>query len=233
MLVPSMTNKELFKEISTDYDTIYGSTTIDRIAKEYYRERIKRKISKEAVYTRFFDIKTKSKNNWIIRIGKDNLIGKYQNPGDSEIVTFAYYHSDKGIRVFSYDVHGVMVVFNRHLFQRYKERMNLDIPNFLDLVKCFLKNNFAVNYNLLPAEVDDSRKFFGLLTEGFIMGELIEKDHMFVNKTFISKSTANFAANSFETEFLKSMEERIMKIDKEKDYPLYYEMMKIYRTLMP
>jgi hypothetical protein len=98
-----MTNKELFKEISTDYDIIYSSTTIQRIVSEYHREKIKLKVKKEAVYTRFYEIKTKSKNNWIIRIGKDNLISKYQNPGDAEDVSFAYYHSPRGIRVFSYD----------------------------------------------------------------------------------------------------------------------------------
>jgi len=52
-------------------------------------------------------------------------------------------------------------------------------PIMLDVVKCFIKNNFAVNYNLLPSQVEGQRKFFGLLTEGFMMGEFIEKDRWY------------------------------------------------------
>jgi hypothetical protein len=112
MLVPAMNNKELKKEILEDNDILWSSSTIKRLADEYHRERFKLKIKKEEIYTRYYEVKTKTKNNWLIKISKHILVQKYQCINDSEILCFAYYTSSFGIRVFNTHANGEIMVFN-------------------------------------------------------------------------------------------------------------------------
>jgi hypothetical protein len=231
MLVPAMNNKELKNEIFEDNDILWSSSTIKRLSDEYHRERFKLKIKKEEIYPRYYEVKTKTKNHWLIKISKHILVQKYQCIGDSEVLCFAYYYSSSGIRIFNTHVNGQIMVFNKHLFNRYNERMNLAVPNLLDVVKVFFNTNINVNYQLMPRE-DGGIKFFGLVQQGFLMGEFIQELNWFENKTFISKETANRASNEFETDFLDKVLVSLYKIDQNKEPMKYYELMKIYRALM-
>ena len=156
---------------------------------------------------------------------------KYRCINDSEVLCFAYFTSSIGIRVFNTHVNGQIMVFNRHLFTRYRERMFLDVPNLIDVVKVFFNNNINVNYQLLPQE-DGVIKFFGLVPQGFLLGEYFKELNWFENRTFIRKETANRASNEFENEFLEKVLLTLSKMDQNKHPLEYYELMKIYRALM-
>jgi hypothetical protein len=61
MLVPPMTNEEITREIRNDYKIITESSTLQRLAFEYYTERKRAKVKKDADYPKFRDFKTRSK----------------------------------------------------------------------------------------------------------------------------------------------------------------------------
>jgi hypothetical protein len=99
MIVPSMTRKEITKELLNDNEAIYYSSTRDRLIADYNRERLKFKIKKEEEYPKYYEIKTKSKNNWIIIATKDPLVKKFQRPEDCVLEPLMYYYNRHGINV--------------------------------------------------------------------------------------------------------------------------------------
>lgn len=232
MLVPSMNNKEITKDIKKDLEILCNSSTADRLMFEYYMERKKLKIKKDAVYSKFYDIKTKSKNKWVIKISKYQFSEKFNTPGDCVLLMFVYYYSELGIRVFSLLDDDNIAVLNGHLFSRYRERMKLDISNSLDVVKRYLENNYTATYKYMP-EKEGKIKFLGLIKEGFILGEYILEDRWFVYKTFISKTTSGFDANEFEMDSMKKIKDELRDINKEMDNYEFNDLIAIHRALIP
>jgi hypothetical protein len=66
MLVPSMNFDEIRVEANAEYDILTKSTTISRLTYEYVSERFKNKVKRNEPYPRFYTIKSKKKNNWLI-----------------------------------------------------------------------------------------------------------------------------------------------------------------------
>lgn len=230
MLLPTMTNKELVKEVLNDTDIFYTTSTIYRLADEYYRERLKKKISKTDVYIKFYEIKTKSKNRWIIRMGRNTLHEKYQYARDVAFLPYTIYYTDKGLRVLYRTRQNDVAVMNAHLYDRYRERMKLDMPNLLDVIKHYIENNITVLYHLFP-EIDGKRKFYGAVNEGFVMGEYIADDKLFIQKTFISKENPNPKATAYEKGCLENVVEELKHIDRLRNPSRYNEMMMIRKAL--
>lgn len=195
MLLPTMTNQEISKEILKDNHAIWCSSTIDRLLNEHKQERKRLKIRNDEEYTTVYEIKTKSKNKWIIIITKLMLYetASYEN---FSVHPFTYLYTDLGIRVFSCNDKHEIRVFNKHLFARYRERMKLDIPDLMDLIKTFFINNLSMKDNFLP-EVDGKKQIHALIKEGFILGEFIPEHRWFVYKTFISKETIGYAKSLY------------------------------------
>ena len=142
MLVPSMNNKEITKELLNDYNILVSFSTFARLAEEYYRERKKLNIKKEAEYTKFYKIKTKSKNDWVIMVSKNVKLKKYQYPWDCAYRLYNYFHSYQGLCVCLAGPFQTIGIYYKHFFQRYRERMELNIPDLLDVVKYFFNNNY-------------------------------------------------------------------------------------------
>ena len=232
MLVPSMNNQEIRKELENEFNILNNSSTIVRFYEEYHRERIRSKIKKEARHIKYFEIKTKNKNNWVFMLTKDPLKEKYHEMKDAVLQYFTYYHSSSGIRVFVIDPKGLIVVYNNHFFNRYRERMNLDIPNLLDVVKLYKEINYGVYFNHLP-EKDGIIKTIAHVKEGFMMGEYIKAIHWYENKTFISKATANFTSTSLEKGYLDAMEGLFANTKKGSVLDPDYELRMIYESMKP
>ena len=216
MLLPTMTNQEISKEIIKDYNAIWCSSTIDRLLNEHKRERKRLKIGNDAEYTTVYEIKTNSKNKWIIIITKLTL---YKTAGyeNFTIFSFTYFYSDLGIRVFSCNDKYEIRVFNKHLFARYRERMKLDIPDLKDIIKTFFIHNLSLKDNFLP-EVDDKKPLQALIKEGFLLGEFITEDRWFLYKTFISKETIGYAKNLYVQNLTEIANESLLKASLDKDY---------------
>ena len=73
-----MNRAEISREIRNDYDKIVNTSTLKRLAMEYSQERIRLHVKKEAEYVRYYELKSKAKNNWICIIRKDGMLKKYQ-----------------------------------------------------------------------------------------------------------------------------------------------------------
>lgn len=227
-----MNHKEITREVLKDSEILYNSSTIPRLIAEYYIERKKGKVNKEALYPKYYDIKTKSKNKWCFILSRDILLERYNIPENTVYKCFTYYYSEKGIRVFSSIPEDIITAYNGHLFSRYRERMNLNIPNVLDIVKLFNTQNPETNYAMGP-EFEGRNKYFGIVKEGFVLGEYIEEDKWYVNKTFINRATPDSIVGSTEKSIINSLKDFLITMDKEKDKDLYDELFKLYHSFVP
>ena len=231
MLVSTMNHQEITKEILKEQEIFNYSTTILRLTLEYFDERKKKKIKKEDEYPRYYDIKTKAKNKWFILLTKERTLEKYVSPLDYDIRLFTYYYSEKGIRVFE-SLPEEIIVHNQHFFSRYRERMNLNILNILDVVKLYHKINSDPKYSLMDEE-DGRSKFIAIVKDGFAMGEYIVEDNWYINKTFLAKSAPNSKLSSVEKLMISSLADYLITLDKIKDKERYEEVSKLLLSMMP
>lgn len=232
MVVPSMTRKEITKEFLNDYDAFLNSSTQDRIVVDYNRERLKLKIKKEEDYPKFYEIRTKSKNNWIIKLRKNPLIKKFQYPEDSGLELIMYFHNKYGINVLATTVDYKIAHYYQHFFERFSLRMELNMPNMLDVIKMYFRRNDSHFYNFLP-QPDGSIKTLGIVKDGFVYGEMDKVDKWNVNKTFISNKTANYLSTNAEKEFIADIKLCMRNIEKVKDPKLYRILHEVYQVFVP
>ena len=231
MLVSTMTHQEITKEILKEQEINLNSTTILRLTSEYYIERKKKKIKKEDDYPRYYDIKSRAKNKWSILLSKDRTLPCYNTPYDFDIRFFTYYYSEKGIRVFE-SLPEEIIVHNQHFFTRYRERMNLNILNIIDVVKLYHQKNTDPRFNLM-AEQDGRSKFVAVLSEGFAMGEYITADNWYINKTFLPKSSPNTKMSSVERGVIQALITFMAKAEQANDKEHYDRLNKIFLSLVP
>lgn len=99
MLVDSMDHKEIKNQLTDEYEKIQG-TTVQRLVKEYARERVDLKIDKAKNYPRNYSIKTAGKNNWIIFLTKPPFVNKYRGINDTTVCAIAYTTIKKGYGFF-------------------------------------------------------------------------------------------------------------------------------------
>lgn len=137
MIVPSMSSKELTKEIFSDYESVLTKAT--HLTDGLRREVVK---SKSKHVHKIFDYKTKRYNNWKIIVDYP-----YKHPRHISVV---YYPDDQGL-------HGIRVDGNLsslthitpHFLSRYNERfLMVDSGSKIELLVRFLEDNFleAVKY---------------------------------------------------------------------------------------
>jgi hypothetical protein len=164
-------------------------------------------------------------------LSKDRSVNHYNSPLDFDIRFFTYYYSEKGIRVFE-SLPEEIIVHNQHFFTRYRERMNLNILNIMDVVKLFHQKNPDPRYNIM-AEQDGRSKFVAVLTDGFAMGEYIVEDNWFINKTFLPRSSPNTKMSSTERSVISALIDFMSKTDKTKDKEHYDDLNKLFLSLVP
>jgi hypothetical protein len=188
MLVPSMNLQEVSVEANAEYETLVKSSTLQRLISEYLLERYKKKIKNTERYIRFYPIKSKKKNNWLIMICPKAGVE---------------YHSDKGLRFIVTSPTKIISVYNEHLFTRYKERMHLDISGTIEIAKHYFERNNTGVFQSFPLE-EFTRKIIGVESNGFSLGELHFSNSKIIMyyKTFISRETASMkhAKSLFELE---------------------------------
>lgn len=203
MLVPSMNLQEISIEANAEYDVLVKSSTLQRLISEYLLERYKKKVKNNEQYVRFYNIKSKKKNNWLIMICPKEGIEFITSPDDFSSLCILYYHSDKGLRFIVTTPTKIISVYNEHLFTRYKERMHLEISGTLEIAKHYFERNNSGVFQSFPME-DFTRKIIGLESNGFSLGELHLSNSTIVMyyKTFISRETASMkhAKSLFELE---------------------------------
>ncbi len=191
MLISTMTPKEIREEVYKDYRSIID-ISLNRLTQKYNRERKKLKVRKESTFQRFYSIKTKNKNPWLIAIGKAPIVEKYKKTEDMHLGLYVYYYTSKGIRVFkpNPNVHDFsknrgLVVYNSHLFTRYRERMGLSITDPLEIIKRYFTHNA---YLTASDTIIDGRQYtLSKVKEGYVLGEIQEEGWFWAQKTFITE----------------------------------------------
>lgn len=205
MLVPSMNFNEIDIEANAEYETLCNSSTLGRLTYEYFAERLKMKIKPQEKYVKFYKIKSKKKNNWLLMFLPKEKCDLVKSPEDITVMCILYYHSDKGLRFIATSPSKIIIVYNEHLFYRYKERIGLQFTDTLDIAKHFFQKNNQNTFQSFPNQDKSEIKIIGVLKNGFGLGEfvMIENNRaVLLYKTFIARDTAGFkhAKSLFELE---------------------------------
>jgi len=205
VLVETMSPEEINLEIFTDWRAV--SNTIERLGKEYNKERSKLKVSKTDTYSKAYAIKTNKKNLWNFLISKAPSETTYKGLSSINICSIVYYYTPSGLRVFKIMPNGGLSVYNGHLFTRYNERMNLNLVKPLDIVLHFFKNNGYYTAKIIPKEGRDLS--VATCKDGLLLGELIMANNWHLHKTFIDKGLKSKAQDKIEEELLNSLQTEI------------------------
>src|SRR5688500_11239008 len=204
MLVPTMNDKEIRAEIFNDHEKLHQST-IPRLNTEYQKERRKLKIAKERTYLRHYSVKTASKNNWIIYIGKAPSAEKYNNTNDLIYFSIVYYYGKDGLTVFKPLADSkVLVEYYGHLFSRYNERLELNLSEPIEMIQHFFTYNGASDHTAV--DKDGACYSIGICQEGLLLGIVKEDGRWLVNKTFISKDLFRPDQDESEREMIALLE---------------------------
>lgn len=178
-----MNDTELTLEVRRDYEKLLNSS-FARLFREYDRERKKLKIDKTRVYTKEYSIKTASKNNWLIFLRKKPSEKNYNGIKSITGAAMVYYRNALGLRVFNPVHEKIMVVYNGHFFNRYNERLNLNLADSIDIVKHYCKHNADVTLTLTEQKGGDF--VMGFCRDGIELGEYQHDAAWLVMKTFVS-----------------------------------------------
>lgn len=198
MLIKTMTTTEALREVEQDFPTVLKS--IDRIAQQYNRRRIKRKVPKEEYYHVVVELRSKHKNDWLIILGKHPSKIKYQGKHTMAFCMVAYYYTDHGLRAFNVNQGGEIYIYNGHLFGRYRERMGLQkSPTAKEVMLQFFTNN-----SFIFSEEEDNGSVVGICSHGLLLGTRMPGG-IVVYKTFISYDQAGHAKTEKTKEILIEM----------------------------
>ncbi|MEI6184755.1 MAG: hypothetical protein WCP65_04445 [Bacteroidota bacterium] len=195
MLVEGMNVGEINTAIYRDYNIILDSSTLIRLENSYLDQRRKFKIQKDDSYPVFYSIKTKAKNNWILMVEKHLESKSVKTINDVRTAFFTYYHTRKGYRVFNPCAGTTLLVYNGHMFTRFRERMHLTISDPIDIIKHFFATNFSPVKQRMDKDGQGNVLFMSIEKDGYLMGnvqEYSDKIIWYVHKTFISGSIASF-----------------------------------------
>lgn len=181
MIVPSMTEEQLLEEIKLDFKNIYDTSTI----KKKKAERIVRTSSVFPVRLHSF-ITSKRKNNWLILWEAHSK----KNIGDKSIVSFiCYYDSTHGKYAVMPTIQNrniLLIKYAPHFFQRFAQRMNLDLSG-IDLIKRYFEYNTSYGFQYENVQDESGMvQVFGSTDEGIAMGVMSTQNNVILIKTFIT-----------------------------------------------
>lgn len=222
MLVPSMDYNEVEIEANYEYDVLCKSSTLGRLALEYFAERIKKKIKPTEKYYKYYEIKTKKKNKWLILLCPKTEDTKVKEPEDVTTMCLLYYYADNGLRFLATSPSKVLSIYNQHFFERYNQRLNLGIQDMKDVAKAYFELNSNITFQNLELN-DNQREILGIVSNGFAMGHvIIDKENnkfIILFRTFISRETANMK----HAKALFELEKLYNSADVDEDSKLFYE----------
>ncbi len=215
MLVPAMNHQEIAAQIKSEHNKIC-STTLLRLGAEYDRERRKRRIPKEDMYPKEYEIKTAGKNNWIIFLHKAPGEKKYTGTECLCFLCVVYYYSDKGLKAFYQASDGVLAGFTSHFFKRYNERLGLNFSHPLDIVKAFFRKGMYCT--IKPVIRNNSPHVIAFGVDGIRFGKVICDCNYVEWKTFVTRELAYRKQNEWEQELNIDLMRELQETQKEETY---------------
>lgn len=163
MIVPSMTEEEIFKEITEDIADLDKQR--ERFTKEF------RKLILKAVafpVMKLYKCKSIKKNSFVLVYSAEKR-GQHNNP---TVGVFCIYERKEGKYVAAYNlINNKIVIYSPHFFLRYRERI-LKSPNMamLDVIDGFLKGNWG----LVSLLIDDNLEAAYQCFEGHYNNEVVD-----------------------------------------------------------
>lgn len=160
MIVPSMTSKELVKEIFQDYESVFTKTCY--LIQGLRREVVK---SKSKHVHRVFDYRTKKNNNW-------KIIVDYQFKHPKHIA-FVYFRDDLGVHGIRVDgIPESLTHYTPHFLSRYNERfVKLTSVSEIELLVRFIEDNILDAVKYIEKGNSLKRDFFCKFNDGVGLGD--------------------------------------------------------------
>ena len=215
MLVPAMNHQEIAAQIKREYYKICA-TTLLRVGAEYDRERRKLKVSKEAIYPKEYEIKTAGKNNWIIFLHKAPGEKKYTGTQSLCFLCVVYYYSDKGLMAYYVPENGLLAGFTSHFFKRYNERLRLNLPNPVDIVKAFFRKGMYCTLKIVERNNRPHIIAFGV--DGIRFAEIMNDGSYIEWRTFVPRELAYRKQVELEQELTEELMREMRESEKEETY---------------
>jgi hypothetical protein len=204
MLLESMNYKEISTEVYREHTKLFD-TTVKRLLIEYDRERKNLKIDKARIYCKEYVVKTAGKDTWIIFISKPPSMTKYDGFKNLNVICLTYYYNKKGLRfLLPTSEHNLLIVLNAHFFERYNERLALNLSKHIDMAKHFFKYNTYSQAKLI--EKDERVYMIAVSKYGLMLGELNYGDNIAIWKTFLSPDITRQDQNELENDLLISLQ---------------------------
>ena len=228
-ILGTMGETEIGTRIHTDVQRIIDRN-LYRLCIEYDRIRKKNKIDKRLEFPMCFDIRTPSKNNWIVILSKASADESYKGINSIIIGYLFYYFDDNGIKVYKLSPTDIMV-FTTDFFHTYYENMNLKLVSLMDIVKHYFKNNFdsakRVRENGLNMSV------LAFVRNGLILGDIIGDSCFIIFHTFITKDMQNAEQTEVYKSLKISLHESIENEISKKDFnrAQYLYLADLYKSL--
>ena len=215
MLVPAMNHQEIAAQIKGEYYKIC-TTSLLRLGAEYDRERRKLKVSKEAIYPKEYEIKTAAKNNWIIFLHKAPGEKKYTGTQSLCFLCVVYYYSDKGLMAFYVPENELLAGFTSHFFKRYNERLHLNLPNPVDIVKAFFRKGMYCTLKIVERNNRPHIIAFGV--DGIRFAEIMYDGSYIEWRTFVPRELAYRKQVELEQELTEQLMREMRESEKEETY---------------
>jgi hypothetical protein len=177
MIVPAMTYKEIYHQLMEDYEALSRKAYAQAII--FQKEMLRKKLRCEV---RVVTYKTAQHNEWniIFRIFTNDVekIGYLRTYDKVGPVT---YHI-----MFYEDNTKHLIKQNTHFYQRYNERMKLNLSKPADVIKHFFKHNMELSLGLTEVLENGQKLMQFVYTGGMGIGWFSEEAMMVHMKTFIS-----------------------------------------------
>lgn len=168
-----MSLEEIKLEILKDYPILKRKMTYHALD----LKKKQKKLKLEDGCHQYFDYTSKYKNYWIYTI----QIFKKHHSDRAMLIS----HNDKGHLVISVCRNDSMLFHTGHFFLRYKERCNLELLSFNDIVRAYMKENNHYQFQDIEEIAPDITTFFGEIESGIILGTHHHKLDLIKLNTFL------------------------------------------------
>lgn len=179
MLLQTMTPDEISKEVNQDNDEV-GFRSSERLAEQFRKDIKRAKIPNSKFFYKSYAIKSARKNPWVFIFVRDPL-----NKISFSSKRFTYYYTQNGLRILEPGSSRQMTlnVYNAHLFQRYNERLKLNLPSIFDTAAHFFAHNAD---GAVVANKNKEGDYIEICFDGLILGAFENNSKWSVGKTFIN-----------------------------------------------
>ena len=185
MQAPTININDVRTRLRREYNSL-NTLTIPRLADGYDSRRKIKNINEQAVYAKHFSVKSPAGNNWIIFMQKSPTVKEYVDKKSIRILAVSYHYGEKGITAFHLTANNGIVGFNAHFFDRYNERMQLNLQHPLHIVKSFFRNGVYCDQAII--KLYGKKQLIAFRVDGLQLGKYHIRNGYIEWRTFVNKN---------------------------------------------